>query len=383
VLEQISYNKLNNQVQEQSSYNKLNTVITHVLIWSAFGLFFYRQLFLADNDIPFQYWIKQTITLSLLVMAFYFNSSVLVPRFLLKNHTAVYFLIVIGIVASIAFTNRWVDNAFSPYQFNEAGFPGRNPAPARELMRPRFPPKPESGMRFRLGDLFTIILSGLVVGISTAITAIQKWQKDNQERKELEKDKITTELSLLRAQINPHFFFNTLNNIYVLTEVDPKVAGEAIHQLSKMMRYLLYDTQNGDNLLSQEIAFVKNYISLMRLRLTNVVKINIEIPTDLKDMPLAPMIFLPFVENAFKHGVSATKQSYINIVISQKDKLLDMTVKNSIMNNISNSLDSNSGIGLANTRRRLDLLYPGKYKLDIREPDAASEYIVHLVLDLS
>ena len=370
-------------MQGQSSYSKLNSVIIHVMIWAVFGLYFYRQLFFSDADIPYQYWIKQTVTLSLLVTAFYLNSFLLVPRLLLKNHAVLYIVLIIGIVAAIAFMNRWVENVLYPYQFNDAEFYKRSQAPAMELTRHRHPPRRETGYHFRLGDLFTIIISGLVVGISTTITAIQKWQKDNQERKELEKDKVTTELSLLKAQINPHFFFNTLNNIYVLTEVDPRVAGEAIHKLSKMMRYLLYDTQQGNNMLSQEIAFVKNYISLMQLRLTDVVKINIDIPTNLQDMPLAPMIFLPFVENAFKHGISATQQSYINIIIFQKDKMLELTVNNSIMKDNSVSLDTNSGIGLVNTRRRLDLLYPGKYKLDISEPDAASEYTVHLVLDLS
>jgi two-component system, LytTR family, sensor kinase len=353
------------------------------MVWAVFGLYFYRQLFFSDADIPYQYWIKQTVTLSLLVMTFYMNSFLLVPRLLLKNHAVLYIVIIIGIVAAIAFMNGWVENVLNPYPFNDAGFYKRSQAPAMELLRPRQPPRRETGFHFRMGDLFTIIISGLVVGISTTITAVQKWQKDNQERKELEKDKVTAELSLLKAQINPHFFFNTLNNIYVLTGVDPKVAGEAIHQLSKMMRYLLYDTRKGDNMLSQEIAFVKNYISLMKLRLTDGVKINIDIPANLEDMPLAPMILLPFVENAFKHGVSAMQQSYINIIIFQKDKVLDVTVKNSVMNDNSTSLDAHSGIGLVNTRRRLDLLYPGKYKLDISEPNAASEYIVHLVLDLS
>ncbi|MCW3119686.1 MAG: sensor histidine kinase [Chitinophagaceae bacterium] len=353
------------------------------MVWAVFGLYFYRQLFFSDADIPYQYWIKQTVTLSLLVTAFYLNSFLLVPRFLLKNHAALYIVIIISIVAAIAFMNRWVDNVLSPYQFNDAEFYKRSQPPAMELLRHPHPPKRGTGYHFRLGDLFTIIISGLVVGISTTITAVQKWQRDNQERKELEKDKITTELSLLKAQINPHFFFNTLNNIYVLTAVDPKIAGEAIHQLSKMMRYLLYDTQKGDTMLSQEIAFVKNYISLMKLRLTDVVKINIDIPTNVKDMPLAPMIFLPFVENAFKHGVSATQQSYINIIIFQKDKVLDLTVNNSIMKDNSVSLDGYSGIGLVNTRRRLDLLYPGMYKLDISDRNATSEYTVHLVLDLS
>ncbi|MGN6639267.1 MAG: sensor histidine kinase, partial [Mucilaginibacter sp.] len=195
--------------------------------------------------------------------------------------------------------------------------------------------------------------------------------------------KVTSELSFLKAQINPHFFFNTLNNIYALTVVDAEVAGKAIHQLSRMMRYLLYDTQQGHTMLSQEIAFVKDYISLMQLRLTDVVKVTIDTPSDLKDLPLAPMIFLPFVENAFKHGVSATQDSHIDIVIVQNEKVLDLTVKNSIMHDNSVSLDTNSGIGLVNTRRRLDLLYPGKYTLDINEENAFNEYTVHLVLDLS
>lgn len=363
--------------------------MTHVLIWTAFGLFFYRQLFLADNYVPFEYWIKQTVTLSLLVTAFYLNSSVLVPRLFLRNHTALYFIIIIGIVVLTAFTNRQVDDMLSPYYFDESTLP--RPGPARIQTTPssagtvtiRRPPRRPTGPRFRLGDLFIVILSGLVIGISTTITTVQRWQTDNRERKELERDKIKTELSLLKAQINPHFFFNTLNNIYVLTGQDPKVAGEAIYQLSKMMRYLLYDTRKEVNMLSEEIAFVKNYISLMRLRLTDVVKLDIDIPDELRDLPLAPMIFLPFIENAFKHGVSATQQSFIKIQVSQEDKMLDLMIKNSIMNDNSVSLDSNSGIGLINTRRRLDLLYAGKYTLNIYEKDAANEYTVHLVLDLS
>jgi len=150
-----------------------------------------------------------------------------------------------------------------------------------------------------------------------------------------------------------------------------------------MMRYLLYDTHKGDNMLSQEIAFVKNYISLMKLRLTDVVKINIDIPANLKDMPLAPMIFLPFVENAFKHGVSATQQSYINIVIFQQDSELHLVVNNSIIKDNNLSLDTSSGIGLMNTRRRLDLLYQGKYKLDICRLNDNKEYSVHLILELT
>ena len=367
-------------MQEQRSYSKLIGVMIHVLVWAVFGLaiFYYRPV-ISDFKIPYQFWVKQTVELSLLVIIFYLNAFVLVPRLLLRNHFGYYFIIIIGIVMAILFANRSLDRAHAESQ-------GRRLFQAQDQLRHRGRPGPPMfvpGSRGGLGTTLTITITALVLGISTAITAIQKWQKDNQERKELEKDKVTSELSFLKAQINPHFFFNTLNNIYVLTGEDPKVAGEAIHQLSKMMRYWLYDTQQGKNMLSQEIAFVKNYISLVKLRLTDVVRINFETPANLQDMPLAPMILLPFVENAFKHGISATQPSYVNIIILQKGNVLDVTINNSIMKDNSVSLETNSGIGLANTRRRLDLLYPGKYKLDISEPVAASEYSVHLVLDLS
>lgn len=364
-------------MQEQNSFSKLVGVIVHILVWAVFGLaIFYYQPVISDFEIPYQFWIKQTIELSLLVMAFYLNALVLVPRLLLSNHLVYYFVIIIAIVIAILFANRSLDRAYAVSQEH------RQIQVSERLGRPG-PPRFIPGGRGGLGVTLTVTITALVLGISTAITGIQKWQKDNQERKELEKDKVTSELSFLKAQINPHFFFNTLNNIYALTALDPKVAGEAIHQLSKMMRYLLYDTQHGNNMLSQEIAFVKNYISLMKLRLTDVVKININTPGNLRDMPLAPMIFLPFVENAFKHGVSATRQSFIDINIIQKDKVLELKVANSIMKDNGVSLEPNSGIGLVNTRRRLDLLYPGKYKLEINEPNGTGNYTVHLVLDLS
>jgi two-component system, LytTR family, sensor kinase len=225
--------------------------------------------------------------------------------------------------------------------------------------------------------------SALVIGISTSITAIQNWQNDKQLHQELEQDRISSELSFLKAQINPHFFFNTLNNIYALTLVNADTSRKAIHQLSRMMRYVLYDTQNSTAMLSQEIAFIKDYISLMQLRLTDVVKIDFTMPAALKDLPLAPMIFLPFVENAFKHGVSATQPSQINISVGQKDSILELRVDNTIIKEQNNNLEEASGIGLNNTKRRLDLLYPDKYTLLINEDTAESVYFVHLTLDLS
>ena len=149
------------------------------------------------------------------------------------------------------------------------------------------------------------------------------------------------------------------------------------------MRYVLYDTQNSTTMLSQEIAFVNDYISLMQLRLTDVVKINFTSPALLKDAAVAPMIFLPFIENAFKHGVSTTQQSFIDIAIEQESQLITLRVDNTIIKEQNNSLEQGSGIGLNNTRRRLDLLYPEKYTLLIDEDADANIYSVNLTLNLS
>lgn len=346
----------------------------HILVWSVFGLaiFFYLPLFSGIN-IHYRFWIRQIITLGLLVIAFYINAYVLVPRFLLKNHPVYYLAIIIGVIIIIVFLDGWSEPALNFHQllFDEAFH--------KRVMKQILAHRGENILQ-----VFTLVISVLVLGISTSLATIGKWQKDKQKREEMEKDKVSSELSFLKAQINPHFFFNTLNNIYVLTQVDADMAGEAIHQLSRMMRYLLYETQQGQiTRLSQEIAFAEDYISLMQLRLTEAVKVNINTPPQLRDMPIAPMMLLPFLENAFKHGVSATEPSYINILIQQDDNVLDVTIKNSIMKDNSVSLDTSGGIGLANTRRRLELLYPDKHKLEICELNADNDYAVHLILDLS
>jgi len=355
----------------QRSKSKLTIILIHILIWAVFGLaIFFRYPVFSGSDISYQLWITQTVTFSLLVIVFYVNSAILVPRFLLRNNTVYYFLMIIGIVVVIVFINGWMETALA------MNIRERNP----ELLRPRRLRDPGLGRHI---DTLTIIISALVLVIGTSMTVIQKWQKDKQVREALEKDKVSSELSFLKAQINPHFFFNTLNNIYALTQVDADEAGKAIHQLSRMMRYLLYETQQGQNMLSREIAFVQDYISLMQLRITGAVRLTFDTPRQIMDMPLAPMMLLPFVENAFKHGVSTTEQSHISILILQRGRELDVTVKNSIMKDNNISLDDYSGIGLQNTRRRLDLLYPDKYKLEISGNNADNEYTVHLMLDLS
>jgi two-component system LytT family sensor kinase len=303
----------------------------------------------------------------MLVGAYYTNSLVLMPRFLLKNRTGYYFICALVIIVVFLVVDRYSDDWLNLHNLIDATFRRHGP-----------PPRGRSHF-----DLTTLILIALVLGISTSVTAVQNWQANKQFNQVLQQEKTSSELSFLKAQINPHFFFNTLNNIYALTYVDAETSRKAIHQLSRMMRYLLYDTLQAHTLLSQEIDFIKDYISLMQLRLTDAVKINFEYPSALADTPIAPMIFLPFVENAFKHGASVTGPSEIYIGIKQLDKQLELRVNNSIIKNQSAPMDEYKGIGLDNTRRRLDLLYPGKYNLAIHTSTATNEYHVHLTLDLA
>ncbi|WP_183557326.1 sensor histidine kinase [Mucilaginibacter sp. SP1R1] len=346
------------------------TILIHVLTWVVLGLGLFLYQPLSWNiELPYQFWIKQAIVLSMLVIAFYVNSGLLVPQLLLKHRTGMYFLFVLALITVIYLINSFTDSWLNMHQLMDTAFHKHGP------------PKPRNNRHDF--DLAMIFIISLVLGISTSITAIQKWQSDIRLREALEQDKISSELSFLKAQINPHFFFNTLNNIYALTLINADTSRKALHQLSRMMRYVLYDTQHSTALLSQEIAFIKDYISLMQLRLTDKVTIAFNLPPDLNDMPVAPMIILPFVENAFKHGISATLPSSIIINIRQHANELVLEVQNGIFKDHNTNIEENKGIGLTNTIRRLDLLYPGKYTLLIDENTTANTYNVNLTLNLA
>jgi LytS/YehU family sensor histidine kinase len=168
-------------------------------------------------------------------------------------------------------------------------------------------------------DNYVFTLTLLVLGISTSWAMLTHWQKAAQHKQKLEQDKTMAELAMLKAQINPHFFFNSLNSIYSLTYTDIEDSRNALHTLSRMMRYLLYSTEGERTTLLKEVEFLKDFIALMKLRANSKLTINTEIPEKLHDYPIVPMLLLPLVENAFKHGVHATDKSEIHIKLSQNN----------------------------------------------------------------
>jgi hypothetical protein len=223
----------------------------------------------------------------------------------------------------------------------------------------------------------------LVVALSVAIKMVVAWMGHENERNRLESEKRDAELRNLRSQLNPHFLFNTLNNIYALTITNPEGAREAIHSLSNIMRYILYGNQDLVS-LDKEVDFIRSYIGLMSLRQTE----NMVIETDLADgghgVMIAPLMFMTLVENGFKHGVSPTEPSFVRIAISLgEDKRGGRTVTCRVENSYHPKTDtdrSGSGIGGENLRRRLALLYPKRYHLTSER--VGETYIVELTIKL-
>lgn len=228
-------------------------------------------------------------------------------------------------------------------------------------------------------DKIIPILDLLLVAIGIILTISKKWQNEQKIRQELEQERLSSELTYLKAQINPHFFFNTLNNIYSYTLVDGDIARKAISNLSKMMRYVLYDSQTHTTTLEKEVAFIEDYIDLMKLRVTDKVQIETSFEVVNKDVAIAPMLFLPFVENAFKHGISTIEDCFIKIKLIQNGNHLTFEVINSLLSK-RQSLEESNGIGLVNTKRRLDLLYPNKHEL-ISQPTENGTFEVKLKLE--
>ena len=179
-------------------------------------------------------------------------------------------------------------------------------------------------------------------------------------------------------QLQPHFFFNSLNNIYALIDISPDQAKSSIHSLSKLMRYMLYETNVELLPLSKEIDFMKKYIDLMKLRVSDKTEVSYSFPTKETGINIAPLLFISLIENAFKHGVSASKESSIDIKMATLDKKIIFTIKN---NNFPKRTDdkSGSGMGIPNIQKRLELLYPNKNIFNTIVKDDC--FIAHLEIE--
>ena len=226
-------------------------------------------------------------------------------------------------------------------------------------------------------DIVALIIVVLMLGMNLGIKLYFKQRNDQKHLKELERRNLEQQLEYLKYQINPHFFMNTLNNSHALVDIDPEKAKSTILELSKMMRFVLYEGNKTVVPLEREISFLQNYITLMKLRYTDKVRIQVDVAQTLPNKDVPPLIFITFVENAFKHGVSYRQESFIDIAINIDNDTLVFTCNNS---RIPQEEEKHGGVGLANVRQRLDLIYGLNYELDIN--DDPQTYSVKLTLPL-
>ncbi|MCB9269565.1 MAG: histidine kinase [Lewinellaceae bacterium] len=245
--------------------------------------------------------------------------------------------------------------------------------------RPRMPGRASIRLARQrwMGSMMPLIASFL--GSSLYEIAIYAQQKDK-ETIRLQKEKLETEIKFLKSQINPHFLFNALNNIYTLSLLQSEQAPENILRLSEMLRYVLYDCNEALVPLRKEVQYIRHYVHLFQLKDSTGLKIALDLDESQPDLSLAPMLLIPFVENAFKHSkIEDTEKGWIKIKLITSSRQLQFEVLNS--KPPANYLkDATGGIGIENVRRRLELLYPGQYKLDIMQTEET--YSVNLLLSL-
>lgn len=250
----------------------------------------------------------------------------------------------------------------------------------RPRRKPRFEERrhdPRARLFMGQHDIIAIVILLLMMGLNIGIKLYFKQRGDRKRLEQLEKENLEQQLEYLKYQINPHFLMNTLNNIHALVDIDPEKSKQTILELSKMMRFVLYEGNKQGVPLDREIAFLQNYIQLMKLRYTDKVKISVEVPQELPNKEVPPLMFITFVENAFKHGVSYRQDSFIDIAISIEDGRVVFNCRNS---RIPQEDDKHGGVGLANVKKRLELIYGNYYTLDIK--DEEDIYTVKLTLPL-
>ena len=225
------------------------------------------------------------------------------------------------------------------------------------------------------------ILSGiLILGVSPSLRAFSAFEKKKKEEEYANHRRLEAELTLLKSQINPHFLLNSLNNLYALALTDPQKTPTAILKLSEMVAYILYECDKPQIALERDLHFVKNYIELQKMRLPYNVVLEFELPEKPPALDIEPMILIPFIENAFKHGLTTKKPCEIYISIKMEESRLVLTIENDIFLQKLATNDTVSGIGLVNTKQRLEHAYPGKHVLKIKNLD--EKYRVELMVEL-
>jgi len=380
--------------------------LVYLVVW---GLLFATPLLslyvrtISDSDATFN-WTEVFLVwrrFAVYLVLFLIHNFLLAPLLVHQRRRVVYVAVVVLVIAAFMVYQYNSRPAFRPMgfkppmeqadrhqqpHFNEPSrtfdderLPFDGPLPQNRQMRQmrhHDGPPPIVGER----DILAIIVLILMFGANLGIKSYFRSRDDRKRLEKLERENLAQQLEYLRYQINPHFFMNTLNNIHALVDINPEQAKDTILELSKMMRFVLYEGNKQGVPLSRELDFIRHYVALMQLRYTNKVKITLDLPQSTSDRQIPPLILITFIENAFKHGISYQHESFIEIRVSEHDDAMHFSCRNSKGDTPLNPPQGGKtgGVGLANIRKRLNLLYGHDYALRIKND--ADTYSVELSL---
>ena len=358
--------------------DRLFKTILHLLVWAfilGLPLYAVKRMNL-DNRFLLIYYTFTGIN----GLIFYINYLVLVPKLFFQKRKYRYYLSALVLVACFYFvsgvTNKLLFDKLPgnrpSEQFNGPPEKRREPGPPRGgLIRQGFPIGDAHLMGYSSSALF-------IVFFSLGLKVLERQSEIEKMQEEMERAKLNSELAFLKNQISPHFFFNTLNNIYSLISINQDDSQKAILKLSKLMRYLLYESEHGNTKLNQEIDFMNNYIDLMKLRISDKVSLSVSFPDQYEDRDIPPLLFVPFIENAFKHGISYREKSFISLSMLITRDSVTFKCFNSKVKKNGDGEKENSGIGLENVSKRLNLLFPGKHDLKISSTEDTFEVLLFI-----
>jgi two-component sensor histidine kinase len=346
-------------------------ILIHIVGW---GLMFVLPVYYANhgnnNDsVTLLEYMRHSGVPFFLCIVFYVDYLLLIPKLLFRRRVEEYLLANVAlIVAAIMGLYLWQSLMFSM----------ATPPPPEHPQGEHHMPAPP--YIFYLRDMVSMVI---VVMLAAAAKLLVRWNQIENERREAEQKRTEAELKNLRNQLNPHFLLNTLNNIYALIAFDADKAQTAVQELSKLLRHVLYDNQQPYVTLGKEMDFIRNYIELMRIRLSPHVTVKTQIDIEPNSQtPIAPLIFISLIENAFKHGISPTDDSLILIAFSESEGEVRCTITNS--HHPKTSADkSGSGIGLEQVKQRLELMYPGRFSWNYGVIGDGKLYQSELIINVS
>jgi sensor histidine kinase YesM len=361
---------------------KTTRIIFHILAWAVIlGFPIYSAIkFRMGSNFLVTYYTFAAIN----ALIFYTNYLFLVPVLFFQKKRYRYYMAILALVFFFYFISYFANKQIFSYitkNGNSEQVTGPPVDKQGRIQRPPLRMSPRIIIAVPNAQIIGYMTSSLfMVFLSLGLRVLERQSKFEKMQEEMEKAKLNAELTLLKNQISPHFFFNTLNNIYSLIGRNNEDSKNAVIKLSKMMRYVLNESGQDNRQLSDEVEFMNNYIDLMKLRIGAKTRINVNFPTEYKDLMIPHLLFISLIENAFKYGISVQEESYVNINLECRENSILFKCENGLPESNNGPIFASTGIGLENLRKRLSLLYPDRHELEIDK--AKNKFAVNLIIKL-